>query len=175
MSSTLEHFRHPVLNQFIEEVERSCEMDDSAREQLLHSSLNRAIQNLDWLIPEFRVTNKNTYSKFLVYADQDERFCIVSLVWDFGQKSPVHAHRAWCAYGVAQGSLTESLYLFDPAFKSVCQKSTEVRNEGYTSYASKGVADIHRLENTLPASAISIHVYGLGEKKINTDINQIFS
>lgn len=175
MNKVIIDLRHPVLNQLIDDVEKLCGLGDFERGRALRESLNRAIKNLEWLKPEFRVPSENSYSKYLIYADRDERFCIVSLVWDLNQRSPVHSHYAWCAYGVAKGALAETLYSFDPNTKSAIKTKSVLRDEGYTSYAPKGVTYIHQLGNDIPTLALSIHIYGMGEKQIYTGINQIFS
>jgi hypothetical protein len=42
-----------------------------------------------------------------VYVDSGRRFVITAITWLPGQQSPVHGHYVWCAYGVAEGELTE--------------------------------------------------------------------
>ena len=51
----------------------------------------------------------------LIASDPAGRFTLLSIVWGPGQFSPPHAHDTWCAYAVAENTLTETLYAFDAA------------------------------------------------------------
>src|SRR5690606_34853383 len=52
------------------------------------------------LVPRQRVGSVAGYARHLLYADAKGRFSVVALVWQPGQRTPVHAHYTWCAYRV---------------------------------------------------------------------------
>lgn len=50
------------------------------------------------------------YVRHLLHSDPAGGYAVVALVWRPGQMSPVHAHKAWCAFAVHEGVLTETYY-----------------------------------------------------------------
>jgi predicted metal-dependent enzyme (double-stranded beta helix superfamily) len=48
----------------------------------------------DWLTSEYAQPNPERYQQFLLYADPDDRFSVVSFVWGPGQATPIHDHTA---------------------------------------------------------------------------------
>jgi len=98
----------------------------------------------------------------VLHAEPDGTFSILGLVWRPGQSTRIHDHITWCAVGVLQGVAHEDLY--DDQLNLVGAR------DGYPGEAS-GFAppgDIHRMRNTGPRTAISLHIYG-------TDITRIGS
>ena len=67
----------------------------------------------DLLTPELRAPRAGCYARHTIAADPAGRFTLLSIVWGPGQFTPPHAHDAWCAYAVAENTLTETLYEFD--------------------------------------------------------------
>ena len=74
------------------------------------AALCEATTEHGWLPAQRRRASHEHYARHLVYADPDDRFSILAIVWDRGQMSPVHGHHCWCAVGVYQGLLTETAY-----------------------------------------------------------------
>ena len=48
--------------------------------------------------------------RHVLYVDPDGEFVITAITWLPGQVSPVHGHHVWCAFGVAEGELTEEQF-----------------------------------------------------------------
>ena len=58
----------------------------------------------DWLPEEYAQPNPERYQQFLLYADPDDRFSVVSFVWGPGQATPIHDHTVWGLVGILRGA-----------------------------------------------------------------------
>lgn len=113
------------------------------------------------------------YVRHILYACPEGRFSLMALVWMPGQQSPIHAHRAWCALGVHQGTLTESFFATG-ADGSPIWISDQCRAPGDLSFGGAGEAGIHCLANRSKSPAISLHAYGLPPDRLCTDLNRLY-
>lgn len=118
---------------------------------------------------------EDRYARRLIHADPAGRFAVLSLVWAPGQASPIHAHRAWCAFGVHRGRLSESH--FEPpvaaGLPTLCGQL--VRDPGSCAHAPASPRLIHRIANTSDRLAVSIHIYGVGLDAVETGVNHIYA
>lgn len=145
--------------------------EDMARE--LASALREATSQYGWLPAERRRASHEHYARHLVYADPDNRFSILAIVWDRGQASPIHAHHCWCAVGVYQGMLTETYYREGDAGKPV--ETGSARHSAGTSMFDLSGSGIHRMANYSGVLAISLHIYGVAKDRISTGVNRIYA
>lgn len=127
----------------------------------------------DLLLPQQREGSAGGYMRHLLYADAKGRFSVVALVWQAGQRTPVHAHYTWCAYRVAEGELREERFGWNAAAGRAEPSETVVRAAGDTSCGHAGYDQIHRLGNDGGAPAISIHVYGIDADRVSTHVNRL--
>jgi len=137
------------------------------------AALCEATAEHGWLPPERRRASHEHYVRHLVYADPDDRFSILALVWDRGQMSPVHGHHCWCAVGVYQGLLTETCYRENGGAAPVETGST--RHPAGTATFEPAGPFIHRIANYSGVVAVSLHVYGVAKDRISTDVNRVYS
>jgi len=72
--------------------------------------LRQALADKAWLRPEHRVGDPPRYMRHVLYVDPGDRFVITAITWLAGQVSPMHGHHVWCAFGVAEGDLTEERF-----------------------------------------------------------------
>jgi predicted metal-dependent enzyme (double-stranded beta helix superfamily) len=131
--------------------------------------LQNALKDTGWLRPEHRVGDPTRYMRHVLYVDPQDRFVITAITWLAGQVSPLHGHQVWCAFGVAEGELTEER--FDP----------EQTLLGMNRLRQGDVADrdidgktIHRVSNRAAATLVSLHVYGVSAARLTTGINRLF-
>lgn len=111
------------------------------------------------------------YTRHVAYADPYGRFTMAYLIWRPGQFSPVHGHRAWCAYRVLQGELSETHYRWDAALQTALKTGHATRRPDDVVTASSGLRQIHRLGNNGEQTAISLHIYGVRQADIATGVN----
>jgi predicted metal-dependent enzyme (double-stranded beta helix superfamily) len=114
-----------------------------------------------------------SYTRHVAYADPHGHFTIVYLVWQPGQRSPVHGHRTWCAYRVLKGELTEEHFRWDEAAACASMTGSRLRKPGDIITAPRGLAHIHRLGNNAQEVAVSLHIYGVDEHSLATGVNHL--
>lgn len=139
----------------------------------IKAALQEATAAPGWLPEERRRASHDNYARHLLYADPAGRFSVLSLVWDHGQRSPIHGHYCWCAIAVYQGTLTENYYREDPADGTPLLVSSMQRGAGTLSF-DRPASGIHRITNDSGAPAVSLHVYGIAKSAITTGINRIY-
>jgi len=139
----------------------------------IRAALREATTGERWLPLERRRANHERYARHLLYGDPAGRFSILSLVWDHGQESPIHGHHTWCAVGVYDGVLTETLYR-EQEGQAPLEIGVEQRAAGSHSFDPPGSA-IHRIGNSSGGVAISLHVYGVGPDRISTGVNRLLA
>jgi len=142
--------------------------------QEIRAALGEATADATWLPEERRRVSHENYARHLLYGDPEGRFSILSIVWEHGQKSPIHGHYCWCAVGVYLGCLIETYYRESPVGGLPVLVDRLQRNAGTLSFdpASSG---IHRIANDSGAPAISLHVYGIAKEGIAAGVNRILT
>ena len=129
-------------------------------------------QSRAWLRPEHRVGDPARYMRHILYVDPDDSFVITAITWLPGQQSPVHGHYVWCAFGVAEGELTEERFRA-PDFLEPIGVATLAAGE--TAELDLGGPIYHRVSNRTGAPLVTLHVYGVSANAITTGINRIFA
>jgi predicted metal-dependent enzyme (double-stranded beta helix superfamily) len=137
------------------------------------SALHDATVESGWLPPERRRASHENYARHLIFADPDDRFSILALVWDRGQVSPIHGHHCWCAVGVYRGLLTETYYRAGADGELPVESGSARHAVGESTFDSG--EGIHRIGNYSGVLAISLHVYGVGPDRISTGVNRIYA
>jgi predicted metal-dependent enzyme (double-stranded beta helix superfamily) len=138
----------------------------------MRAALREATAAPGWLAPERRRASHENYARHLIYADPDDRFSILAIVWDRGQMSPIHGHHCWCAVGVYQGMLTETYYRAGADGQPV-ETGSARHAVGESIFDSSGTG-IHRIGNYSGVLAVSLHVYGVAQDRISTHVNRLY-
>jgi predicted metal-dependent enzyme (double-stranded beta helix superfamily) len=144
---------------------------DMARE--VQAALREVTAEPNWLPEERRRASHDHYTRHLLYGDPEGRFSILALVWNCGQKSPIHGHYCWCGVGVYQGELTETYYreiLGGPPMRV----GSALRAPGTLSFDGPS-SGIHRIANEGDTPAISLHVYGIAGSRVTSGVNRILA
>ncbi|HEB52607.1 MAG TPA: hypothetical protein ENI87_05045 [bacterium] len=125
-----------------------------------------------WLQEPFRQGNPDHYTRHLLHKDPQNRFIVLSLVWQPGQVTPIHDHACWGVMGLVDGTLEEICYdrLDDGSRPDYCEleqtRGTDV-GKGGVAYLLPPYEEIHRIGNTTDRPTISLHVYGRDLDEIN--------
>ena len=135
--------------------------------------LKLALINKEWLRPEHRVGDPTAYMRHVLYVDPEGDFVITAITWLPGQVSPVHGHQVWCAYGVAEGELTEEQ--FRESYRKLIPLGDKVYRAGEIADRDLECKTIHRVSNRGRATIVSLHVYGVSADRLTTGINRIFA
>lgn len=125
------------------------------------AALHELIAHDDWLPDAFAQPDPERYQQFLLHADSQQRFSIVSFVWGPGQSTPVHDHTVWGLIGVLRGAEIAQGYRITQDGALQAHGTAKRLNTGDVDAVSPEVGDIHRVSNAFSdRTSISIHVYG---------------
>ena len=139
----------------------------------LAAALRAAVaKNTGWLRREHRVGDPVRCMRHLVYVDPDDDFVITAITWLAGQKSPVHGHYVWCAYGIAEGELTEEIFRAPGALLEPVR--TSVLRAGQLADIDLGGPTYHRVSNRTQQTLVTLHVYGVAADRLTTGINRLY-
>ena len=122
----------------------------------IQSAVRKLVKDDDWLPDQFARPSATSYSQYLLYCDPRERFSVVSFVWLPGQATPIHDHTVWGVIGQLRGEETSTPFsreTLEPGMPTVMCP-------GEVCSFSPDEGDIHRVKNSGPDIAVSIHVYG---------------
>jgi predicted metal-dependent enzyme (double-stranded beta helix superfamily) len=139
----------------------------------LAPALQHALVEKSWLRPEHRVGDPTRYMRHVLYVDPQDAFVMTAITWLPGQVSPVHGHQVWCAYGVAEGELTEER--FQVADGHLLPVQTHVVRPGEVAERDIDRSAIHRVSNRGRGTIVSLHLYGVSAERLTTGINRVFS
>ena len=133
--------------------------------------LGELVANDDWLPEEQAQPDPQRYQQFLLYADPQDRFSVVSFVWGPGQSTPIHNHTVWGLVGMMRGSEGCQAYTMDEQGCCVPQGESLILAPGQVQAVSPTIGDVHQVWNALPDRAsISIHVYGANIGKVSRSV-----
>jgi len=174
--------RHPAISgvpltypvaMLMAELGEACEGPSDVMGERIRCALRVAAATPAFLLPEFRAARADCYARHTIASDPAGRFTVLSIVWGPGQFSPPHAHETWCAYAVAEQTLTETLFDYDVARNKAVPAGVSSREPGYSCFAPAGLEQIHRLGNAGSVAAISIHAYGVEGSRVGTHVNRL--
>jgi predicted metal-dependent enzyme (double-stranded beta helix superfamily) len=155
------------LRALIERIDAALDAERAMPGRIL-DALCKVTAQTSWLPPDRRRADHANYARHILWCDPRDRFSVLSIVWNPGQKSPIHAHRTWCAVGVYEGILTEETYRESNALEAC---SLARRGAGSVNFDPGSGA--HRIANYGAGPAISIHVYGVGASLVSSGINRL--
>jgi predicted metal-dependent enzyme (double-stranded beta helix superfamily)/rhodanese-related sulfurtransferase len=133
--------------------------------------LRQLVSHDDWLPDEQARPDPQRYQQFLLYADPQDRFSVVSFVWGPGQSTPIHNHTVWGLVGMMRGQEGCQAFARDPQGRYVPTGDPLTLSPGQVEAVSPAIGDIHRVWNGLPDQpSISIHVYGANIGKVRRNV-----
>ena len=156
---------HHDLEQFVEQVIgiKRCSSSVNVR----HGRLARAMWELlrcpdllddDQMIP----TPGDCYRTVLLWSDAGLDLSLLALVWQCGQRTPIHDHHAACVVGLYQGAERETRYeRTAPGADTVIPVGEDTLYPGMVAVVPPGEQEIHRVEAVapFPTVTVSLHFY----------------
>jgi 3-mercaptopropionate dioxygenase len=136
-------------------------------------ALRAALRAPGWLRPEHRVGDPTRYMRHVLYVDPQDHFVMTAITWLPGQVSPVHGHQVWCAFGVAEGELTEEH--FAESYGRLSLVKAQTYGAGEVAERDLDSRTIHRVSNRTRGTIVSLHLYGVSAERLTTGINRIYS
>jgi predicted metal-dependent enzyme (double-stranded beta helix superfamily)/rhodanese-related sulfurtransferase len=133
--------------------------------------LGTLVEHDDWLPDEQAQPHPERYQQFLLYADPQDRFSVVSFVWGPGQSTPIHNHTVWGLVGMMRGQEGCQAYVQNERGQWVAQGDSLTLLPGQVEAVSPTIGDVHQVWNVLKDQAsISIHVYGANIGKVQRSV-----
>ena len=162
-----------ALQRLIDNLDAAVSGPADALAHGITAALKSAVSEPDWLPAERRRASHENYARHVLHGDAEGRFSILSIVWNPGQVSPIHAHHTWCGVAVYRGTLVETFFRHDTAAVAPVAIRTVTR-AAHTLSFDRPLTAIHRVANEGAETAISIHVYGVGRDRIASGVNRIY-
>lgn len=123
----------------------------------------------DWLPDALAKPHPQFYQQYLLHADPQSRYSVVSFVWGPGQKTPVHDHGVWGVIGMLRGEeLSQAWRVVEGGIER--DGPRERLRPGDTAVVSPETGDVHEVFNAFDDRvSVSIHVYGtdIGRQRRN--------
>jgi predicted metal-dependent enzyme (double-stranded beta helix superfamily)/rhodanese-related sulfurtransferase len=158
-----------LVTQFDDLLRRT--QDEAAIVQRGTVLLEQLVQQDDWLADEFAQAHADHYQQFLLYADPDDRFSVVSFVWGPGQATPIHDHTVWGLIGVLRGAELCQSFAKNEQGQWAASGEQHRLEMGKVEAVSPTLGDVHRVFNAYADQvSISIHVYGANIGKVRRHV-----
>lgn len=150
-------------------------LDERLAEPQLLQQVGAAMRSLvasdDWLAPAHARPHPQYYQQYLLYADPDDRFSVVSFVWGPGQQTPIHDHTVWGVIGMLRGAEWAQNYEIGPDGRPKPLGEELALSPGAVEFVSPCIGDVHRVRNALDDRvSISIHAYGANIGKVRRHV-----
>ena len=120
-----------------------------------------------------RRSSSDRYRTNVMHVHPRGAYSIVALVWQPGQRTPIHSHRSWCVVGVHEGRELERS--FRVAAGGLVQVDEHVLEQGHVTWLLRDERDIHDVANADVTTTISIHVYGLDYAAAGSSILDVYA
>lgn len=129
--------------------------------------LREAVEADEKLIKRSHLTSNGQqpqdYARHLLYLDPDDRFSLLGMLWEPGQKTPLHDHAGvWCVECVSEGRIEVTSYDVideDEQGHFHFQEESSVISGIGDAGALIPPFEYHQIENTFDQTAITLHVY----------------
>lgn len=148
------------LTKVVEETEL-----DSERVERTEHYVSKLIQSENPLPIETLKSEKNQYARHSLYRDPKDRFEILALVWEPGQRTGLHDHDGtWGVEGVVTGRMRIYNYLQIASYPE--ENKVKLRYSGTVNLNALSTgellppADCHILQPEGNDTVVTIHVYG---------------
>lgn len=161
------------LKQFVDEVSAFLQSTDEERAVLnkVGACMKTLVAKDDWLNDAYAKEHPEYYQQYLLYADPQARFSVVSFVWGPGQCTPIHDHTVWGAIGMLRGAECAQNYALAADGKPVATGEELRLNPGDVEFVSPSIGDVHKVRNVFDDRvSISIHVYGADIGKVKRHV-----
>jgi predicted metal-dependent enzyme (double-stranded beta helix superfamily)/rhodanese-related sulfurtransferase len=163
----------PDLQYFVTQLNALLAMHTDEPTRLKHGQalLEDLLKKDDWLPDAFAQPSPERYQQYLLYADPQDRFSVVSFVWGPGQSTPIHDHTVWGLVGVLRGAELAQPFAKNDQGQWVPSGPQTRIEAGQVEAVSPTIGDVHRVWNALADQpSISIHVYGANIGKVSRHV-----
>ncbi|MBU3648363.1 MAG: hypothetical protein FGM56_09845, partial [Limnohabitans sp.] len=163
----------PRLQQFVSQLDDLLQhaQDEAAILERGKVLLGELVAHDDWLPDDYAQPNPERYQQYLLYADPEDRFSVVSFVWGPGQSTPIHDHTVWGLIGMLRGGELCQPFAKNAGGRWFPSAEQTRLDPGHVEAVSPTIGDVHRVWNALADQpSISIHVYGANIGKVSRHV-----
>jgi 3-mercaptopropionate dioxygenase len=153
------------LQTFIDDVGRVVTSTDDE-----HEITKRVAKRLSDLLagdyrlpPEVTRPSPERHVTYPLYIAPDDSWSMASVVWDVGQRTPVHSHETWGVVGIYSGIEHEVRYLkpvASTAGAALTPTGEELWEPGQVTVCCTTDDDVHAVAAVGNQPTVGIHVYG---------------
>ncbi len=137
----------------------------------LGAAMRELVAKDDWLPDSMAKPHPQYYQQYCLYADEQDRFSVVSFVWGPAQATPIHDHTVWGVIGMLRGAELCQSYEIAPNKPPKAVGAVERLEPGQIGFVAPSIGDVHRVSNAFDDRvSISIHAYGGNIGKINRHV-----
>lgn len=152
------------LQDFIRDVERVVDDTDDQYEltERIAPLLSALLAGGYQLPADVVRPSPDRHLTYPLYVAPDDRWCLASVVWNMGQRTPVHGHETWGVVGVYSGAEREVRYVKPaPGAVGPLTPAGEQRwTRGQVTVCCTTDDDVHSVVAEGDEPTVGIHVYG---------------
>jgi predicted metal-dependent enzyme (double-stranded beta helix superfamily) len=155
----------PDLQTFIDEVGLVVSSSDDQYEitQRVAPMLSALLARGYRLPPEVIRPSSERHVTYPLYIAPDDSWSLASVVWNVGQRTPVHGHETWGVVGIYSGAEREIRYLkpdASAAAGALTSAGEHVWERGQVTVCCTTDDDVHAVAAVGDEPTVGIHVYG---------------
>jgi 3-mercaptopropionate dioxygenase len=154
-----------TLQAFIDEVRLIAASTDDEYEitERVAKRLSALLASDYQLPPEVTRPSSEHHVNYPLYIAPDDSWSLAAVVWNVGQRTPVHGHETWGVVGIYSGSEREFRYAKPTAAESgkpLTPAGEHVWKPGEVTVCCTTDDDVHAVAAVGDVPTVGIHVYG---------------
>ena len=154
-----------ALRNFIAEVDLVVRRTDDQYEitKQVAEQLSALLAGGYQLPPQFTRASEEHHVNYPLYIDPDGSWCVAAVVWNVGQRTPVHGHETWGVAGIYSGAEREFRYVKPTTAETggpLTPAGEHVWERGQVTVCCTTDDDVHAVAAVGNVPTIGIHVYG---------------
>jgi predicted metal-dependent enzyme (double-stranded beta helix superfamily) len=154
-----------TLDAFIDDVESIVRTTDDE-----HEITKRVAERLSALLasdyrlpPSVTQPSAEHHVNYPLYIAPDDSWSLAAVVWNIGQRTPVHGHETWGVVGIYAGAEREFRYAKPTAAESgtpLAPAGEQLFERGQVTVCCTTDDDVHSVAAVGDIPTVGIHIYG---------------
>ena len=154
-----------ALRTFVDDVESVLATTDDEHEitKLVAERMSALLADGYRLPPEFTRPAADRHVNYPLHIAPDDSWSLAAVVWNLGQRTPVHGHETWGVVGIYSGAEHEFRYAKpgpSDADKPLTPLGEQVWERGQVTVCCTTDDDVHSVAAVGDIPTVGIHVYG---------------